>query len=421
MTARILSLVALIAVACAFVGCSRAIVEPPNDPPEEVPPITPINVPPEDLKALVDGNNQFAIDLYKKLAEKEGNIVFSPYSISSALAMAYAGARGETAEQMAKVLGITKLGDRVHPAHADLGQRLKSGGGKDKPEFHVANSLWGQRGMPFLPEFLNLTKRHYDGGFREVDFVDDTEGARRTINGWVGEQTKEKIPELLKPNVLSSDTQLVLTNAIYFKGDWALPFNSYATKDGPFHCSPTNSVTVPLMSQEATLRYAEAGDARVLELPYVGGEYSMVLVLPKRQEDMGRVQAGLSGGSLDAWLAKASEREVKVTLPRFRMRVPADLIPPLKQLGMVAAFDNADFSGLTGARGLRITAVVHEAFIDVDEKGTEAAAATAASLAGAPRLLVEFRVDRPSIVAIRHRDSGCVLFLGKVTDPAQRQ
>ena len=202
MTARILSLVALIAVACAFVGCSRAIVEPPNDPPEEVPPITPINVPPEDLKALVDGNNQFAIDLYKKLAEKEGNIVFSPYSISSALAMAYAGARGETAEQMAKVLGITKLGDRVHPAHADLGQRLKSVGEKEKPEFHVANSLWGQRGFPLLPGYLEVMKRHYDGGFREVDFVDDTEGARRTINGWVGEQTRKKIPELIKPTAL---------------------------------------------------------------------------------------------------------------------------------------------------------------------------------------------------------------------------
>ena len=285
-------LIAIVAVATLVglgltVGCQRA-VEPANEiaPPPEVPL--------EDLAALVDGNNQFALDLYKKLAETEtGNIFFSPYSISSALAMTYAGARGQTAEEMAKVLGIAKLGDKVHPAHASFAYKLKSVGGKNKPEFHIANALWGQQGLPFKPEFLQLTRANYGAGLQEVDFG-DTENARGTINKWVGEQTREKIPELLKPGALTSDTRLVLTNAIYFKADWLHPFEKTSTKDGPFHRTPTETVVVPFMHQKASVRVAWDGQAGVLELPYVGGDYAMLVVLPNKPEDLGRIQTTLA-------------------------------------------------------------------------------------------------------------------------------
>ena len=394
------------------IGCQRA-VEPINDlgpPPSEVSP--------EDLTALVEGNNQFALDLYKKLAETEkGNIFFSPYSISSALAMTYAGARGQTAEEMAKVLGIAKLGDKVHPAHASLAYKLKSAGGKDKPEFHIANALWGQQGLPFKPEFLQLTRRHYGAGLQEVNFG-DTENARGTINKWVGEQTREKIPELLKPGVLSNDTKLVLTNAIYFKADWLRPFDKDSTHDGTFHRTPTETVRVPFMHQEASFRVAGIGDARVLELPYVGGEYAMLIVLPNKPEDLGRIQAGLTSESISGWLAKATEHKYDIMLPKFKMQMAANLVPALQQLGMTTAFNMnfADFSGCEESKQLFIAGVEHQATIDVDEFGTTAAAATAVTVVMAsagPR----FVVDRPFLVIIRSKQTGAIVFVGKVMNP----
>ena len=398
------------------IGCQRA-VEPANDVVEPPPP----EVPPEDLVALVEGNNQFALDLYKKLAETEkGNLFFSPYSISSALAMTYAGARGQTAEEMAKVLGIAKLGDKVHPAHASLAYKLKSAGGKDKPEFHIANALWGQQGLPFKPEFLQLTRKHYGAGLQEVNFG-DTENARGTINKWVGEQTREKIPELLKPGVLSNDTKLVLTNAIYFKADWLRPFDKDWTQDGPFHRTPTEKVTVPFMQQKASFRVAATGDARVLELPYVGGEYAMLIVLPNKPEDFGRVQATLTGESVKGWFAKATEHEYDIMLPKFKMQMAVNLIPALKQLGMTTAFaeSSADFSNCEESKRLFIGSVEHQATIDVDESGTTAAAATEVSirlLSAGPR----FIVDRPFLVIIRSKQTGAIVFIGKVLNPKRK-
>ena len=394
------------------IGCQRA-VEPANEIVEPPP-----DVPPEDLTALVEGNNQFALDLYKKLAETEkGNIFFSPYSISSALAMTYAGARGQTAEEMAKVLGIAKLGDKVHPAHASLAYKLKSAGGKDKPEFHIANALWGQQGLPFKPEFLQLTRKHYGAGLQEVNFG-DTENARSTINKWVGDQTREKIPELLKPGVLAGDTKLVLTNAIYFKADWLRPFDKDWTQDGPFHRTPTETVRVPFMQQKGNFRVAATGDARMLELPYVGGDYAMLVVLPNKPEDLDRIHSSLTSELISGWLAKATEYEYDIMLPKFKMQMAVNLIPALKQLGMTTAFaeSSADFSNCEESKRLFIASIEHQATIDVDEFGTTAAAATEVS-ARAKSLGPQFIVNRPFLVIIRSKQTGAIVFIGKMLNP----
>lgn len=225
-------------LAVAAIGCREKAADPEEPP---------IDVPEADLKALADGNNEFAIELYKKLAAgHDGNIVVSPYSISSALAMTYSGARGETAEQMKKTLHFTLPQDRLHPAFGGMAEQLQ--GEKDGPnELHIANALWGQRGLPLLPGFLDLTRRNYGGGFREVDFLEDLEAARRTINRWVEERTQDKIRELLGPTDLGSDTRLVLTNAVYLKAAWTRPFLKEETKEAPFEVSPDEKVTVPMM------------------------------------------------------------------------------------------------------------------------------------------------------------------------------
>lgn len=224
--------------------------------------------PSEDLQALADGNNAFAADLYKKLAEtQKGNVLFSPYSARTALAMTYAGARGQTAEEMRKTLHFTLPDDRLHPACGATAHQLR--GGKDRQyELNVANSLWGQKGFPFQPEFLDLTRRNYAAGFREADFVTNSEAARQEINGWVEEQTKDRIKELLKPRTLDERTRLVLVNALYFKGKWAQPFDAQQTADDQFRAAPGQTVPVRMMRQSGEFRYGETDDAQILYLPY---------------------------------------------------------------------------------------------------------------------------------------------------------
>ncbi len=372
-----------------------------------------------ELKALVEGNNEFAVALYKRLAAKsDGNVLVSPYSISSALAMTYAGARGKTAEEMAKVLGLTGLAGRAHPAHAALARRLRGDGGKGGPEFHTANALWGQRGLPFRDGFVRLTRDHYGAGLREIDFT-EPDAARQTINRWVADQTREKIPDLLKPSDLDAGSKLVLTNAIYFRADWARPFDIKDTKHGPFHRTPTDRVTVPFMRQTVALRYAEADGVRVVEIPYAGHDYSMALVLPTRAEDAGRIPTRLAGGGLEGWLAKANKREVVLTLPKVVLRAKAELGPVLERLGMPTAFsDRADFSGVSPGRTPPISRVVHEAVAALDERGTEAAAATAVVLGDVKAQPMEFRADRPFHFVIRHTRSQTVLFIGRLSDPS---
>jgi serpin B len=373
--------------------------------------------PPTDLGTLVQGNNQFAFDLYARLAKEPGNIVVSPYSISTALAMTYAGARGETATEMAKTLHYDLGQERLHPAFADLASKLQKDDGNRPYKLHIANSLWAQKGMPFAPGFLDFCTKHYRGGFKEVDFAFASEAARKEINAWVMEKTNDKIEDLLKPGVINSQTRLVLANALYFKGTWEMPFPKENTKNGDFEIAPDQKRPVPMMSINlGRFRYFKGDECQWLELPYKGKRWSMLLGLPHERGSLSTVEKSLTARDIQTALTKLRVHLGPVSLPRFKITKPYSLVEDLKAMGMRAAFAfNADFSGI--APGLRITAVEHKAFIDVDEVGTEAAAATAVimELSAPPRF--SFRADHPFLFLIFDRETGTILFQGRVTNP----
>ncbi len=372
-----------------------------------------------DTAAVVSGNDAFALDLYARLRGQEGNLFLSPYSISTALAMTYAGARGETAAQMRDVLHFTLEDERLHRAFRSLIDSTTPGqdGGY---ALSVANALWGQEGYEFLPAFLDLTRTNYGAGLRQVDFVGATEAARKTINAWVEEETQEKIRDLLAPGVLTPYTRLVLTNAIYFKGDWASQFKESNTADAPFTLAGGENVQVPMMHQTEDFRYLETDDFQAISLPYVREDLSMVVFLPKETDGLTAFEEQLTPERLSQWLGGLYKREVRVFLPKFTMTSQFSLAEVLSEMGMPDAFtDAADFSGMSGKRDLFLSAVIHKAFVDVNEEGTEAAAATAVVIAATsvmPRP-VTFRADHPFLFLIRDNRSGSILFMGRVMDP----
>ena len=385
------------------------------------------DVPASDLEELTSGHRAFAFDLYRVLCEEEGNMFYSPYSISLALAMTYAGARGETERQMAATLHFTLPGDRLHPAFNALDLALASRGegaqGKDGQGFrlNIVNAIWGQRGYTFLPEFLDTLAQNYGAGLRLLDFAQDPEAARVTINDWVGEQTEDRIQDLIPPGVIDALTRLVLTNAIYFNAAWAEPFETDLTTDGPFHLLDGGEVVVPMMQQTTELGYAEGQGYQALELPYDGRELAMVILLPQEGQ-FEAFEDSLNASRVEAILESLTYRQVALTLPRFRVESAFSLAEALQAMGMPDAFapDRADFSGMDGARNLYIGDVLHKAFVSVDEAGTEAAAATAVvmKVTGIPEAPVEVRVDRPFVFLIRDLGTGTILFVGRVVNPA---
>ncbi|MBN9119464.1 MAG: serpin family protein [Planctomycetes bacterium] len=408
--------VAVLAV-CAG-ACSTRAPQPAPEPEEPAPTASA-----EDLKALADGNNAFAVDLYKKLAEKEqGNLIFSPYSVRTALAMTYAGARGKTAEEMRKVLHFALPDERLHPAFGATAYQLK--GGKDKQhELNVANALWGQKGFPFRPEFLELTRTNYGAGFREVDFIADPEAARQAINHWVEEKTQDRIKELLQPGAVNQGSRLVLTNAVYFKGQWEKPFNPRLTADAQFRVTSDRTVLMQTMSQSGEFGYGEADDAQLLRLPYrASGEsgLAMVIVLPKAVDGLPRLEAQLSGTQVQKWFGSIWNRNGHVSLPKFKVVQKFSLGRSLRDLGMPLAFEEpADFSGITPGGDFFIQDVIHKAMAEVDEEGTVAAAATAVvgGRVSAPAEPFQFHADHPFLFFIRDAKSGLVLFVGRMSDP----
>jgi serpin B len=376
-----------------------------------------------EVAMVARGNNQFAFELYAKLREKDGNLFFSPYSLETALAMTSAGARGETLEQMNKTLHFTLNQERLHPAFAALIKRINGDDKKRGYQLSTANALWGQKDYGFLPEFLKLTKEHYGAGLNEVDFAGATEKARKTINTWVEKETKDKIKDLIKEGVLDSDTRLVLTNAIYFKGDWASQFKKNLTKDAPFNLGADKKVQVPMMHQEGKFKYLAGDDFQALEMPYVGKELTMVVLLPKKVDGLADLEKTLTADKLAVWLTKIHESDVDVTLPKFKVTAEFQLKKELSEMGMPLAFRRgADFSGMDGKKdNLFIGEVVHKAFVDVNEEGTEAAAATAVVVAksddGPERQLPVFRADHPFVFLIRDTRTESILFLGRVSNP----
>jgi serine protease inhibitor len=399
-------------------GAALAVDQQLPQPPSE----TQLVAQSSDLVTLVEGNTGFACDLYRQLSASEGNLFFSPYSISNALAMTYAGARGQTAAEMAQVLHFPLDPNHLHPVFAELIAALEPEN-TSTYELAIANRLWGQQNYGFLPEFINLTQRYYGAPLQEVDFINATENARLTINAWVEQQTHNKIQNLLPKNILDRLTRLVLTNAIYFKGTWLSPFDASETQNQPFYLSSGETIEVPTMHQMEYWNFANLDGLQLLELPYQGETLSMVILLPEQRDGLAQLEQQLTPENLQTWLSSAQELPmydggpVSVWLPKFQLTSEFELEDTLSAMGMPQAFsDTSDFSGMSGKTDLEISEVIHKAFVDVNEQGTEAAAATAvvAATRGGSQM---FRVDHPFVFLIYDRDSGSILFLGRVVNP----
>jgi len=385
--------------------------------------------PVSDRAAAVEGNNAFAADLYGQLRNQSGNLFFSPESISTALAMTYAGARGNTASEMAKTLHFTLPPDRLHPAMGALLSDLNAT--HNGYQLRVANALWAQRDYTFLDDFLKLIKNDYGAGFNRVDFKGAPDAARLTINQWVEQKTENKIKDLISPGLLNARTKLVLTNAIYFKGDWQTQFDKMQTKDEDFHLSPSQTVQAPLMHREGGFNYFNGGTFQALEIPYKSRELSMIVFLPNEVSDLSAFERSLTASSMQQWLGQLRPvPKVILAMPKFKMTKQFGLKDTLEAMGMPRAFAEgvADFSGMTGdtTRKLFISAVIHKAFIDVNEEGTEAAAATAVIMMRPTAARLEppppppvFRADHPFVFLIRDNRSGGILFMGRITDPTK--
>jgi serpin B len=406
---RLVSIYVLVAAVHAGGATSHVRSAPPAAP----------EVAPTDPAPLVAGNTAFALDLYRHLADRDGNIFLSPHSVSTAMAMTWAGARGETAAQMAGTLRFDP-GTGVHPAFEVLAESIAGADEDSTVELTSANRLWGREGGQFVEAFLETARRHYGGGFETVDFG-ATEDSRRRINGWIEGRTRERIRDLLRPGDLSAATVLVLTNAIHFKGTWLVRFDEQLTRDEAFFVEAERPVIVPLMELTGPFGLLETDEVQALELPYDGGRLSMVVLLPRDRGGLAALEAGLTEERLGDWLAGLRERRVRVRLPRFGVESRFHLEHTLPRMGMPLAFaaGRADFSGICGAPGeIWIDLVIHQSFVEVDEAGTEAAAATAVVLKrGGPAPPAEFRADHPFVFLIRDRETGAILFLGRVTDP----
>jgi serpin B len=378
-----------------------------------------------DLQKLVEGKSDFAFNLYQEIRKRNDNLFCSPYSISLALALTYAGARGETERQMAGTLHFTLPQETLHSAFnslgIELGKRGEGAKGKDSKGFrlNIVNAIWGQKDYQFLPTFLDVLAENYGAGLRILDFASEPENSRLTINNWVSDQTEDRIKDLIPQGEIDIFTRLVLTNAIYFNAAWQYPFNKDATSDGTFFLLDNREVIVPMMNQTESFGYAENDKYQAVELPYDGGELSMVILLPKSGQ-FEAFEEYLDAEKVNKIINTLQNRQVALSMPKFEFETSFKLKDALTNMGMPIAFsDSADFSGMTGKRDLFISEVIHKAFVSVDEEGTEAAAATAVimKLTAFPGEPVEVKVNRPFIFIIRDIETGTLLFLGRIINP----
>jgi serpin B len=379
-----------------------------------------------DISSLTDGNGAFAFDLYKLLSEEEGNLFYSPYSISAALAMTYAGARGDTEKQLADTLRFYLSQNQLHPAFNSLDQELASRGegaeGKDGEGFrlNIVNAIWGQKDYAFLVSFLDTLAENYDAGLRIVDFIGETELSRITINDWVSDETEGRIKDLIPQGAINQMTRLVLTNAIYFNAAWQYPFEKDATSPGVFYLVNGDEVTVPMMEQQESFSYIKGDNYQVVELPYDGQELSMVIILPDPGQ-FALFEETIEYQKIKGIIESLERREVRLRMPKFEFDSSFSLKKALTEMGMPVAFsEGADFSGMTGKKDLFISDVIHKAFVSVDEAGTEAAAATSVimELTAMPETPLEVTLNRPFIFLIRDIETGAILFVGRVINPS---
>ena len=375
----------------------------------------------DEERAVAKAGNELGGALYRELAKKEkGNLFFSPNSIEVALAMTAAGARGTTEKEMLATLRLPSDAKAREAGFAAQLARINGTAGSREYALKAANAIWIQKGTTLLPDYLQRVSTTFGGAARELDFMKAAEPSRTEINTWIEDQTEKRIQDLLPKGTITPATRLVLTNAIYFKGKWAEEFDPKHTQSEPFH-APGKKVTAAFMNATRVYPYARIDGIQVLELPYRGNELSMVVLLPEQPDGLAALEAKLGPLTLDAWSGPLTPKELAVSLPRFKMTVAATLNEPLKALGMKSAFsDDADFSGMTGGKGTAISDVLHKAFVEVNEEGTEAAAATAVvmrttSVEPPPE---PFKADHPFVFFIRDKSTGAILFIGRVVDPS---
>ncbi|MEZ4459440.1 MAG: serpin family protein [bacterium] len=414
-------------VACGDSASNDPNVEPSNVVRSEKQRITSPNVSDAQLEQLVDGNTEFAVRLLREIRKtNEGNVIYSPHSISIALAMTYAGARTNTETEMASALNFTLGQSELHPAFNALDLKLSDRGqnaqGSDDQPFrlNIANALWLQDGADFELSFLDTLALNYGAGVNLLDYDADPEAARLEINGWVEDKTEDKIKDLIPEGAITTDTVAVLTNAIYFNASWRDQFEPSMTRDESF-AAPTGSISVPMMNQMTTYGYLQGAGFEAVELPYDGDEVSMVILLPDAASDLATLEASLDAATVKSTFEGLEDKLVELSMPKFKFESPIGLNQILKDMGMPSAFDGADFSGISKTMSLAITDVLHKAFIDVNEKGTEAAAATAVIIGetSVPVTDAVVKVDRPFLFAIRDRQTNAVIFMGRVVDPTK--
>jgi len=374
---------------------------------------------------VVEANNLFAIDLYDKYKSKDGNLFFSPYSISSALSMTYEGARGKTAEEMQAVLHLPNDKNQIQSDFKNIYNELNKA--NKTYQLTTANALWAQKDYPFKEDYFKLVDYYYGGKVTNLDFKTNTENSRVTINNWVEDKTNDKIKDLIPKGILSSETRLVLTNTIYFKANWSNKFKAESTRNRKFKLSSGQEVDAQLMWQTSNYNYGETKDLQILEMDYLGNDLSMLFILPK-EDKLNKVENDFSKDKLEDWKKDMKREKVSVTIPKFKFETKYFMAEDLKEMGMPNAFSNgADFSGMDGKKDLQISQVIHQTFIEVAEAGTEAAAATAVTMeamtsAGPfheeqPKI---FTADHPFIFIIQQKETGNILFMGRISNPTQK-
>lgn len=372
---------------------------------------------------VVSDSNQFAVDFYQQVRQHDGNLFFSPTSISMALAMAYTGARGQTAGQMAKVLHFNGPPDQINPQLAKLMARWNAESKDHNFRLDIANAMWGQKGYPFQPAFNQALQANFGAPIRVVDFA-QPEQARKTVNDWVAQQTRKKIQDLMPAGSVGPLTRLVLANAIYFKANWDKPFQETATQPGDFHAAGDKPIEVPMMRQMAEFRYLKGDGFAALGMSYADDVFSMISFLPDKADGLADFEKTLTANKLAGWadqIARQSPQDVRVTFPKFKITQELTLNGTLSRMGMPLAFESqADFSGINaGHEPLYLSAAIHKAYVSVDEKGTEAAAATGIGVAAAamPMRIAQFTADHPFLFVVRDNRSGAILFMGRMANP----
>ena len=376
----------------------------------------------QGIQDVVNANNKFTFDLYSELDKSENsNIFYSPYSIFATLAMIYEGAKEKTADEMKSVFYFPES-NILRPNFAAIYNNINNGNGDY--ELKTGNALWVQQDYPLLEDYTSRVERYYGGKAANVDFVKATEESRQTINSFIEEQTNNKIKDLIPSGFLDDMTRLVLTNAIYFKGVWEWEFDEANTNERDFKITSTNIVKTPMMymnPNKATFNYAETDDLQILELPYRGEKISMLVLLPT--ENLNSIESSLTAERLNEYRSQMKETKLNsILIPKFEFDTKYFMNDTLSNLGMPTAFsETADFSGMTGKKDLSISFVIHQAYVKVDEQGTEAAAATAGgmSLRAMPGNVLNFLADHPFIFVIQGKETGNILFLGRVVDPTK--